>query len=417
MKISFTCLVAVVLFTGCNKPPPEKFSSSTHTPSSATVSAAIVAPPPPPKLVQEGPRTTSAGIAIGNLESQIQSFSEHIKKHPDIAETNKQLTNLLLTRGQYLGKIEDYEKAMVLAEAYVKSKPAVATGYILRASVRSTFHQFEKALEDIDKARSLKAKPFELDQKRAAIYQAQGRYDDAKAILTKLRFAEGLSVHRAQWAALEGEMGDSAAAHRDFALAFEKYRNTSPFPYAWMLFLEGSLYEKEGKSDKAKELFTKAYKRLPQYAHVVAHLAGLQAPAKAAELLIPITKQSDDPAYLVQLSDAYKRLDRKDEAKSLLESATKRYEQLLTSYPEAFANHGVGFWLGSGGDPKKAFELAGKNLAIRKTAEAYELYITAALAAKEKAAACKETSQALKLKYKTSSLEQTLKPIAQGCKK
>jgi len=61
---------------------------------------------------------------------------------------------------------------------------------------------------------------------------------------------------------------------------------------------------------------------------------------------------------------------------------------LLAKHPEAFANHAARFWLGPGADPAKALALAQVNLQGRKTADAYELALEAALDALDHAPLC-----------------------------
>ena len=68
--------------------------------------------------------------------------------------------------------------------------------------------------------------------------------------------------------------------------------------------------------------------------------------------------------------------------------AAARYDELMTRQPFAFADHAAQFWLDTAGDPKKALDCARINLQARKTPKAYELAVTAALAAGDREAAC-----------------------------
>ena len=74
------------------------------------------------------------------------------------------------------------------------------------------------------------------------------------------------------------------------------------------------------------------------------------------------------------------------EAAMQLAAARSGFESLMAKHPLAFADHGAEFYLGSGGDPARAFELAQLNLANRPTLRAFEQACAAAEAAGDAAA-------------------------------
>ena len=53
--------------------------------------------------------------------------------------------------------------------------------------------------------------------------------------------------------------------------------------------------------------------------------------------------------------------------------AAARYDELIASHPEAFADHAAEFWLAAGADPDKALRLAKMNLEVRNTPRARAL--------------------------------------------
>ena len=53
--------------------------------------------------------------------------------------------------------------------------------------------------------------------------------------------------------------------------------------------------------------------------------------------------------------------------------AAARYDELIASHPEAFADHAAEFWLAAGADPDKALRLAKMNLEVRNTPRARSL--------------------------------------------
>ena len=76
-----------------------------------------------------------------------------------------------------------------------------------------------------------------------------------------------------------------------------------------------------------------------------------------------------------------------DEAASHLEAARSGFEALLDKHLLAFADHGAEFYIGSGGNPLRALELAQINANNRPTLRAFEQTYEIAVEAGETAAA------------------------------
>src|SRR5205823_5600071 len=105
-------------------------------------------------------------------------------------------------------------------------------------------------------------------------------------------------------------------------------------------------------------------------------------------LLAPVAAVSDDPEIELALAEALRKSGASAEAARHLAHVEARYDELCAQLPEAFAEHAGWFWLDQGKAPEKALALARQNLAIRRTAKAYELGILAATAARKPAVAC-----------------------------
>ena len=97
---------------------------------------------------------------------------------PAVAEQAR-LVDLLILRGDVLGRIADYEQATGLAELLVCAAPDDGAAWLARARTRATFHRFAKALADLDAAGRCGADQATLDAERAAILQAVGCYAEA----------------------------------------------------------------------------------------------------------------------------------------------------------------------------------------------------------------------------------------------
>ncbi len=90
---------------------------------------------------------------------------------------------------------------------------------------------------------------------------------------------------------------------------------------------------------------------------------------------------SDDPDYAAQLARILGENGREGESWHWRGRAAARYDELIASHPEAFADHAAEFWLAAGADPDKALLLAKMNLEVRNTPRARRL-LAQAVAAK-----------------------------------
>jgi tetratricopeptide (TPR) repeat protein len=161
---------------------------------------------------------------------------------------------------------------------------------------------------------------------------------------------------------------------------------------AWIEFQRGQMWERGGQVTKAKTFYEAATARLPPYATAQAHLAGLQAATGDREGAIARLRQvvsgATDPEFVGQLAALLDEVGRPEEAAPLKAKARKDFEGLLAAHPEAFADHAARFYLGSGADAARALQLAKLNLSNRTTPEAFDLALTAGLAAKDAASLC-----------------------------
>ena len=64
---------------------------------------------------------------------------------------------------------------------------------------------------------------------------------------------------------------------------------------------------------------------------------------------------------------------RSEESITWCRMTASRYDELIATYPAAFADHAAEFWLGVGNDPPKGLRFAEFNLRVRKTPRAYDL--------------------------------------------
>jgi tetratricopeptide (TPR) repeat protein len=337
-------------------------------------------------------RTTDGAIAIGNLQAQIDGEERLASYQPLTVSQRAGIAELTAMRGQFLGRIADYERAEQIAEQLVREAPTDPVAFLARAEARSTFHRFAEALADVEEVERRGLHGQRVESLRAAVFQATGRYEEA--LIVRQRAAQAWPDIRSLGAeaSVRADLGQIEAAERLFVEAPHHYRDVSPFPVAWLYFQQGSMWMREGRLERARELFEAAHERLPAYAAAQGHLAEVEAALgrheHAIELLRPLAEISDDPDYAAQLARILGEARRLEEARGWRAAAANRYDDLIARHPEAFADHAAEFWLAAGGDAKEALALAQTNLRVRRTPRAYELLLQAALAAQESAVAC-----------------------------
>jgi tetratricopeptide (TPR) repeat protein len=336
-------------------------------------------------------RTTDGHIAVNNLNAQIGAAERQLNgPQHDFAVTS--LIPLLEARAQFLGRLEDYDRAAAYADALVQAGPKNGNAYLARAAMRSSLHRFEPALADLAEAQKLGLAAGKVDPARAMTLHAMGRANEALALQQRLTDADPTMGNLGALAVMIGDRGDREKADALFERAIGVYRDVSPFPVAWIEFQQGQMWERAGQVTKARADYEAAVARLPAYATAQAHLAGLQAALGDREGAIvrlrAVVAGASDPEFLGQLAALLDEVGRPEEAAPFKTRAKEHFEALLGKHPEAFADHAARFYLGAGANPARALELARLNLGNRTTPEAFDLALTAALQANDSSAAC-----------------------------
>ena len=329
---------------------------------------------------------TDGTIALLNLRAQIDSLERDVRIGHASIESRVGLIDLITLRGLILGHIADYQRADEMAEQLVRDAATDGTAFVARARTRAVFHRFTDALDDIDRAERLGFDAESTNRDRAAIFQALGRYDEALAIRKEAADRRASFENVAALVGLYAERGDSDAAERLYAESRRRYRGVSPFPLALLDFQLGLMWMNKGRLDDARTSFDTARRRVPAYAPAQGHLAEVEAELGETESALArlrsLAASSDDPDYAAQLARILRDAGC-SQFRHWCRLAAARYDELVASHPEAFADHAAEFWLAAGADPDKALQLARMNIEIRKTPRAYDL-LARAVAANER---------------------------------
>ena len=403
-------LVAVlfVAVVGCSDSPP--------APSGAGGGASPARTADDPGAAR---KTTDGAIAIGNLDAQLAGNERLAKTRALSVKERASQMDLLLQRGQILGRISDYEAADAIGDALVAEAPNDPNARLARARSRATFHRFTDALADAAEASRLGALPGAVDAVRVGILQATGKDEAALTIRHQLAEARPDILTLGGEATLRAVRGELDEAERLFTAAIASYRDVSPFPVAWIEFQRGLVWMREDELPRARELLAAAHRRLPQHVQAQGHLGEVEAALgkvdDAVALLKPLAETSEDPDYAAQLARILTDAGRAEEAKPFRERAAARYDQLMTTHPEAYADHAAEFWLAAGADPARALGYAEKNLALRPTVRAWELVLRAARAKGDGERACAAANGAREAGYLYASARKIVDEVLAKC--
>ena len=334
-------------------------------------------------MIDERP-LTDGRIALLNLDAQIDALEPEVRLGPASVETRAGLAELISLRGLIVGRITDYDRAEEIAEQLVRDAPNDPKALLLHARTRAGFHRFYDALADVDRAERFSLDAETANGERAAIFQALGRYDESLALREEAVKRKASFENLAALVGLHAERGEIEAAERQYEESRSQYRGVSPIPLALLDFQLGLMWMNEGQLDNARTSFNAAQRRVPAYAPAAGHLSEVEAELgevdSAISRLHSLAESSDDPDYAAQLARILGDAGRDGESRHWRQVAEARYDDLIASHPEAFADHAAEFWLAAGADPDKALRLAKMNLEVRNTPRARSLLAQAVAA-------------------------------------
>ena len=321
-------------------------------------------------------RTTNGAIALHNLDAHIDGMERQSAQGLTLRCTTE-LAGLLMLRGHILGRIADYEAAAELTEELPRVLLTDGRAFLARARTRACLHRFAEALTDLDSAELLGATGPEVDDERAAILQAVGRYEEALIMHVAAERRRPTFATLAALAALHAERAEVAQAERLFDGCRERFRGVSPFELAQLDFRRAQLWLEQRDLPRAREWLLESWRRVPAYAAAEGHLAEVEAelgePESAITRLRRLAHRSDDPDYAAQLARILLDVGRPEEAAQWRQSAAARYAQLVDRHPAAFADHAAEFYLMTGDEFERALRLARLNAEIRPTPRAFAL--------------------------------------------
>jgi hypothetical protein len=192
--------------------------------------------------------------------------------------------------------------------------------------------------------------------------------------------SSGVPEDLISYAALLADDGQIEKANLIYLKALHyKYKNPSPFIPAWICFQIGLLWgeiAKHNDKDLASYWYKKAIAYIPKYTKARVHLAEIYTASGRNELALQTLQPalaSTDPEVSWKISDIYAMDNQPKYSAQYLQLANSIFTSLLERYPLAFADHAAEFYISSGNNPDKAYQLALLNYQNRPTERAANL--------------------------------------------
>lgn len=388
IRITGAALVALAV-TGCAAQPERQAPPGPDSGNRYASDAREDVPAGPAEI-----RTTSAAVYRGNLDGRIASLLEAATRRP-APQYDLMLAESLAHRARLLGRSEDRESALERVRNVLEQEPGHARARLLQARLLAEVHRFDDALDALDRAAAGGADGNRVARQRAEVLIALGRIAEGSA-LAEPHLDETLSdlAFRANRLV---DQGKPQEADELFIRAQAAYRDSNPYPLAWLHVQHGVLFLRNGDPARARTFFAAAHERLPHYYLATEHLAEtlglLGETERSAELYRQASEQTGDPVFLAALADAERELGRERAAASAEQRARAGFEAWLERRPRAAWQHAAAFFLGRG-DPARAVQFARRNAEARQNLGSLLLLARAEKAAGNEAAACEAWQQA-----------------------
>jgi tetratricopeptide (TPR) repeat protein len=360
-------VVALALLAACRGNRHEGAGPSRGSAFSVSGSAA-------PSTVPHMPLTDDGRALLKGLDASLAATSSKPAQH----------ISYLLLRATLRGHVEDYVKALELSDTFLAANPNDELALKLRLQALSSVHRFADARAIVKRLAAIVDRTF-MPALEVGIDQATGNLEAALAKREQLAKEAPSPQTTTLYAMALAEAGRYDDALALLPKATTAVRMNTPDFVNWLLFQWGRIYEQKGDLSIARDFYEEAYKRLPTLEsaeHLVGMLAATGDAARAKQILGRAVEENYHPALRAL---ALKLGIAKGDSPADVAAEWERY---VAALPEAFADHAARFYLDVGANPKRALELARKNLANRPTFEARALVVEAALAAGDASAAC-----------------------------
>lgn len=258
---------------------------------------------------------------------------------------------------------------------------------VLRAGLGQFRHDFSGALADLGKVLEREPRHPQARVLRAIIHIVQARYDMARADCRALNNLASDLIALGCGAMADGLSGKAESAYATLHQAFVKAGKVAPDEQLWVLTRLAELSQRQGKSAVAETHFRQALALgIPDTFLLAAYGDFLLDQKRPAEVLALLKDKTRSDGLLLRLVFAERELN--------LPSAREREATLAARYRAAqlrgdtvHQQEEARFALQVQADPKKALALAQENWKLQLEPRDARIFLQAALALKDPAAA------------------------------
>ncbi|MDB4944288.1 MAG: hypothetical protein JWP97_3822 [Labilithrix sp.] len=259
---------------------------------------------------------------------------------------------------------------------------------VLRATIEQSLHDFDAALEDLDRAVAADPAHVQAWLTRAVVLSVRGRYDEARASCARIAALTSELVLTVCTTAIDSVTGHAAAAHD--ALASVVAGGTgplSPEERAWALSSLAEYALRAGNLDQAEGHFRETLTLDPEDSYARAALSDLLLDRGRPEDALAVVRGREiNDTLLLRIAIAERRAGL-PEAAAHGELLRARFAASKLRGDVVHRREESRFVLELSNDPGRALELAVANWDVQKEPADVRVYLEAARAAKRPEAA------------------------------
>jgi tetratricopeptide (TPR) repeat protein len=258
---------------------------------------------------------------------------------------------------------------------------------LLRATIRQSVHEFDKALVDLDRVVAMNPGNAQAWITRAVVLTVKGRYTEAKASCQPLQGLAPELVFAVCEASIDAVTGAAGPAYERLGDVISRTRGLSVDENEWAVSTLGEIALRLGREVDAEKHFREALVLDSEDPYVLAAYADLlldeRRPAEAAKL---VANRPENDGLLLRLVLADVQSGSKDrEAHTRL--LRERFDASHLRGDSVHRREEARFVLGAENDPQEALALARANWEVQREPWDVRVFLEAALAAKDPKAA------------------------------
>jgi tetratricopeptide (TPR) repeat protein len=258
---------------------------------------------------------------------------------------------------------------------------------VLRATIRQSVHEFDKALVDLDRVVAIDPGNAQAWITRSVVLAVKGRYAEAKASCQPLARLAPELVFTVCETSIDAVTGSAGPAYDRLAAVVARSNDLTKAENEWAVSTLGEIALRLGRDADATKHFQDALVLDPDDPYVLAAYADLQLDlghANEAAALVAGRPENDGLLLRLVLADVKMRAKDRDAQIDLLRS---RFDASHLRGDTVHRREEARFVLGAEGDPKRALALAEANWDVQREPWDVRVFLEAAVAAKDRAAA------------------------------